>query len=189
VVHDTRDSPFLPGSGHYVEFGYEQGFGEWTFPKLDLEARQYFTLYERPTGGHRQILAISGNLGWAGDDTPIFERYFAGGFQSFRGFAFYGVTPRELGVRTGGLFQALGSAEYLLPITADDMIQVVGFTDFGTVEQDVTLDNFRLTVGTGLRLTIPAMGPVPIALDFGIPIMQQDDDNRQIFAFYLGVQR
>ncbi|MCY2963852.1 MAG: BamA/TamA family outer membrane protein, partial [Planctomycetota bacterium] len=128
VVHDTRDSPFLAGSGHYLEFAYEQGFGEWVYPRLEAEAKQYFTLYERPTGGHRQILALTGNLSWAGDATPIFERFYAGGFQSFRGFAFYGVTPRENGVRTGGLWQALGSAEYLLPITADDMIQVVGFT-------------------------------------------------------------
>ncbi|MCY2963851.1 MAG: BamA/TamA family outer membrane protein, partial [Planctomycetota bacterium] len=67
--------------------------------------------------------------------------------------------------------------------------QVVGFTDFGTVDSTVTMDAFRLSVGTGLRLTIPAMGPVPIALDFGIPLMKQGFDNTQIFAFYLGVQR
>ncbi|MFN9201173.1 MAG: outer membrane protein assembly factor [Planctomycetaceae bacterium] len=189
IVHDTRDSPFMAGSGHYFELGYEQGFGEWVYPKIDLEAKQYFTLYERPTGGHRQILSVTGNVGWAGDDTPIFERYYAGGFQSFRGFAFYGVTPRESGVRTGGTWQTLGSVEYLLPITADDMIQVVAFSDFGTVDSEVSLDNFRVAVGTGLRLTIPMMGPVPIALDFGIPLVKQDYDNTQVFAFYLGVQR
>ena len=157
IVHDTRDSPFMAGSGHYLELGYEQGFGEWVYPKIDLEAKQYFTLYERPTGGHRQILSFAGNVGWAGEDTPIFERYYAGGFQSFRGFAFYGVTPREMGVRTGGTWQTLGSVEYLLPITADDMIQVVAFSDFGTVDSQVSLDNFRVAVGTGLRLTIPMM--------------------------------
>jgi len=179
----------MAGSGHYLELGYEQGFGEWVYPKIDLEAKQYFTLYERPTGGHRQILSLTGNVGWAGEDTPIFERYYAGGFQSFRGFAFYGVTPREMGVRTGGTWQTLGSVEYLLPITADDMIQVVAFSDFGTVDSEVSLDNFRVAVGTGLRLTIPMMGPVPIALDFGIPLVKQDYDNTQVFAFYLGVHR
>jgi outer membrane protein insertion porin family len=189
VVHDTRDSPFLPGSGHYLEAAYEQGIADFVYPRFELDGRQYFTIYERPDGGSRQTLGISGQFGWTDNETPIFEKYYAGGFASLRGFQFYGVTPREFGIRTGGRFQALGSVEYMVPVTADNMIQVVGFTDFGTVDDEVTLDNFRLSVGGGLRLTIPAMGPFPIALDFGVPIVRQDFDNTQLFSFYVGVQR
>lgn len=189
LAHDTRDSPFLPGKGHYLEASYEQGIADFLYPKAEFDARQYFTIYERPDGGSRQTLSLSGQVGWTDSQTPIFEKYYAGGFASLRGFQFYGVTPREFGVRTGGRWQALGSVEYMLPITADNMIQVVGFSDFGTVEDHVTLDNFRLSVGGGLRLTIPAMGPFPIALDFGVPILRQDFDNTQLFSFYVGVQR
>jgi outer membrane protein insertion porin family len=74
----------------------------------------------------------------------------------------------------------------MAPITADDNIRVVGFSDFGTIEENVTLSHFRLTVGAGLRLTIPAMGPAPIALDFAIPLMEQNEDNRRLFSFYVG---
>jgi outer membrane protein insertion porin family len=189
LVHDTRDSPFLPGSGHYIELAYEQGFGEWVYPRAEFEARQYYTVYERPAGGGRHIVSTTFQVGWTDNGTPIFEKFYAGGFQSFRGFAFYGVTPRETGVRVGGRWQALGSAEYLFPVTADDMIQLVAFTDFGTVEDRVAFDDFRLSVGGGVRLTIPAMGPVPIALDFGFPILKQDFDSKQIFNFYVGLLR
>lgn len=189
VAHDTRDTAFLPGTGHFIEVGYEQGMADFVYPRVDLDARQYFTLSERPDGSGRNILSLSGQLGYEGSETPLFEHYFAGGFQSFRGFAFYGVTPRELGVRVGGTFQALGSAEYMVPVTADDTIQLVGFTDFGTVDDSVTLENFRVSVGGGVRLTIPAMGPAPIALDFSVPLLKQDMDTTQLFAFYVGVLR
>lgn len=189
AVHDTRDSTFLPSEGHMIQASWEQAFGDFDFPRAELEARQYFTLYKRADGEGRHTLSIGGQLAWSGDDTPIFERLYAGGFQTFRGFEFRGVTPRELGVRTGGEWMALGSAEYRIPITADDNIAAVLFTDFGTVENDVAFDNFRLTVGAGLRLTVPAMGPVPLAFDFGIPVIKENFDDTQVFSFYIGLFR
>lgn len=189
AIHDTRDTPFIASTGHYVELSYEQAFGNYVYPRVDLDGRQYFKLRERPDGTGKHILSLSGQLGWTGSDTPLFERYFAGGFHSFRGFQFYGVTPRELDVRVGGNWQALGSVEYMVPVTADDAVQIVTFTDFGTVTQDVGLQDFRLSVGAGLRLTIPMMGPVPIALDWAVPIMREDFDTRQLFSFYIGMAR
>lgn len=189
IVNDTRDSAFIPGKGHYIEAAFEQGIANFIYPRAELDARQFFTLKERPDGGNRHIISTIGQVGWMDNGAPIFEKFYAGGFQSFRGFAFYGVTPRTEGTRTGGRFQALGTLEYMLPVTADDTIQLVSFTDMGTVQDKVSLDEFRLTVGGGVRLTIPAMGPLPIALDLGVPILQQSFDNRQIFAFYVGVQR
>jgi outer membrane protein insertion porin family len=189
LAHDTRDSSFIPGKGHFIEASYEQGIADFLYPKLELDARQYFTLSERPDGGNRQIVSMVGQVGWTDNETPIFEKFFAGGFQSFRGFAFYGVSPRVNGIRIGGRWQALGSLEYMLPVTADDTIQLVAFTDMGTVEDRVAFEEFRLSVGAGVRLTIPAMGPVPIALDLGFPIIKQDFDDERIFAFYVGVLR
>jgi outer membrane protein insertion porin family len=189
LVHDTRDSSFIPGKGHFIEASYEQGIADFHYPRAELDARQYFTLRERPDGGNRHIFSTVAQIGWMDNGAPIFEKFFAGGFQSFRGFAFYGVTPQELGVRVGGRWQGLGTLEYMLPVTADDTIQLVTFTDMGTVQDNVSFSKFRLTVGGGVRLTIPAMGPMPIAVDFGVPILQQDFDNKQLVAFYMGVQR
>ena len=189
ATHDTRDQSVMPSEGHYADVAYEQAFNEFTYPRAEAEFRQYFTLYNRPDGSGRQVLTLAGNLGWSGDDTPVFERYYAGGFQSFRGFSYRGVTPRVGNVGTGGTFQALGTAEYRVPVTADDMINVVAFTDFGTVEEEVTLDNFRATAGFGLRVVIPAMGPVPLAFDFAFPVKSQAYDDERIFSFYVGINR
>jgi len=191
VTHDTRDQSVMPSEGHYADMAYEQAFNEFTYPRVEGEFRKYFTLYNRPDGSGRQVLTLAGNLGWSGDDTPVFERYYAGGFQSFRGYSFRGVTPRSgaNNVGVGGTFQALGTVEYRVPVTADDMINVVAFSDFGTVEEEVTLDNFRATAGFGLRVVIPAMGPVPLAFDFAFPIKSQPTDDERVFSFYVGINR
>lgn len=186
LIHDTRDAAFLPGSGHYLTGTVEQAFGEFNYTKLDAEGRQYFTMYQRPDGEGRHTLMFRGEVGWTGTGTPIFERYYAGGYQSFRGFAFRGVSPVENNVYVGGRFLTLGTAEYMLPVTANEMIKVVAFTDMGTVEEDVTLENFRISVGAGLRVTVPMMGPVPIALDFAVPLSQQKSDIEQVFSFFIG---
>ena len=189
IAHDTRDSAFMPSTGHHAEVTFEQAFEQYTYSRVDAEARQYFTTYQRADGGGKHILSLRGEVAWTGDNTPIFERFFAGGFQSFRGFYFRGVSPQQNGVYVGGDWMVLGSAEYQVPVLANEMVKVVTFTDFGTVTDKASLSDFRLSVGAGLRVTVPMMGPTPIALDWAIPLMKQDSDKTQLFSFYIGVNR
>ncbi|MBC8115050.1 MAG: BamA/TamA family outer membrane protein, partial [Candidatus Saccharimonas sp.] len=189
VMHDTRDAAFLPSEGHYLELSVEQAFNEFNYTRLEAEGRKYYTTYQRADGGGRHTVTLRGQASWSGDDTPIFEKFYAGGFQTFRGFAFRGVSPIDTNVRVGGNWMLLGGAEYMLPVTANEMIKTVAFTDFGTVTDRASFDNFRLSVGAGLRITVPAMGPVPIALDFAYPILKEDFDKRQVFSFYVGINR
>jgi len=189
VAHDTRDQAFMPGEGHLLEFTAEQAVGEFDFPKLILSGSQFFTVYQRPDGLGRHILTLKGQLGWTDVGTPVFERFFAGGFQTFRGFDFRGVTPRVNDIEIGGRWMALGTVEYMLPLLANETLQGVAFTDFGTVENDVGLEEFRLSLGVGLRITIPAMGPVPLAFDFAFPVLEEDFDDERVFNFFVGINR
>ncbi len=186
---DTRDNSFNPSRGHNLDLTYEQGFGEFTYPRVDVAGGQYFTMHERPDGFGKHILALTGQVGWTGDETPIFERYYAGGYSSFRGFDFRGVTPREGNFKVGGDFMALGSAEYVFPLTATDNVRAVIFSDFGTVEPDAGFDEFRVTAGFGFRMVVPAMGPAPLAFDFAWPILNQPEDETRVFSFYVGLTR
>ena len=63
------------------------------------------------------------------------------------------------------------------------------FCDFGTVERNVEINDFRVAPDVGLRITVPAMGPAPIALDFAYAAKHADFDDRQVFSFSLGFTR
>ena len=91
----------------------------------------------------------------------------------------------------GGEFMWINSLEYLFPITADDMLKGVVFCDYGTVEEKVEInaEDFRVALGAGLRISVPAMGPAPIALDFAVPIAREDTDRIQNFSFFVGFGR
>lgn len=194
IIHDTRDSPFLPTQGHLATFEFEQVIGTYVYPRGILEGRQYFLLNERPDGSGRHVLSVGSVLGMSGPDTPAYDNFYAGGYNTLRGFVFRGASPRQAGPNgqmaiVGGPFQWLNTIEYLFPITADDSLRGVVFTDFGTVESNVSINNMRVAPGFGLRITLPAMGPAPIALDFAIPVAYAPGDSQQLFSFFVGFAR
>ncbi len=189
VAYDTRDSFLRPTEGGIVEASYEQVLGDFTFPIFNVEGSRYFTTYQRPDGSGKHVLAARAQASWAGDNAPVFERFFAGGYRSIRGFEFRGVGPNSKGFMTGGDFMLLGSLEYQVPIRANDQLYMVGFIDSGTVEKDFDIKNYRVTAGVGLRIIVPMMGPVPIALDFGFPVVRGPGDREQIFSFWVGLFR
>jgi len=189
-VRDSRDSLLRPTEGSLLDFGYEQMFGAYTFPLFNAEFNKYFTTYQRADGSGRHVLAFRSQFSWAGDETPVYERFFAGGFRSIRGFQYRGVGPNENGYMVGGDFMWLNSLEYQIPVMANDNAYLVGFVDSGTVEPNLSdISTYRVSAGVGLRLVVPMMGPVPIALDFGFPIVKAETDRTQIFNFWMGFFR
>jgi len=197
MTHDKRDNAFLATEGHLIEGSIEQVLGSFTYPRAELDLRKYFTLHERPDGSGRHVLTLAARAGYTGDDTPIYERFYAGGYSTIRGFQYRGASPYVIGptngsmVRVGGDFQMLASAEYLFPISADDMLRGVVFCDTGTVEPSMTdwSNRYRVACGFGLRIVVPAMGPAPIALDFAFPIAWQPGDKSELFSFFMGFGR
>jgi len=190
LSHDTRDNPFLASEGHLLSGTFEETFGTFQYPRASIEWSQYFRIFERADRSGKHVLSLSARAAYSGDQTPIFERFYAGGFSSIRGFAFRGVTPRDpvYGMGVGGDFQLLTTAQYMFPITADDMLKGVVFVDAGTVEPTLSqwVDRVRVAPGFGLRISIPMMGPAPIALDFAFPVSQQNGDQTQVFSFFVG---
>ena len=188
LTQDTRDIPFAPTQGYYVELAFEQVFGSFDYSRGTADFRRFFLLTERPDGSGRHVLSFANRVGVTGSQTPIFENFFAGGVGTLRGFDFRGASPVSGGVRVGGELSFLGSAEYRFPITADDMIQGAFFCDYGTVEEEIKFnkDNYRVALGFGLRVNVPAMGPAPIAIDFAVPVARADTDDIRQFSFFVG---
>jgi outer membrane protein insertion porin family len=191
LTNDTRDSRFLPTEGHRVELSGEYVFGSYEYPRAGIEASQHFLLHQRPDTSGRHVLSMSTQVGFTGPNTPVYDNYYAGGFSTLRGWDFRGASPRVFNVPVGGEFMWVNSVEYMFPLTASDAVRGVAFCDFGTVEEDVRLDGdtFRLAPGFGLRVTVPALGAAPIALDFAFPILEADGDDNRVFSFFVGFSR
>lgn len=194
LVNDTRDNPFLATEGYYIGLTAEQVVGTFDYPRAEFEGKTYFLMRERPDHTGRHVLVLQTRLGFTGTNTPSYDRFYAGGFSTLRGFDFRGASPTKpaaggRNAEVGGDFMWINTAEYMFPITADDMINGVVFCDFGTVEESVEIEDFRVAPGVGLRIQVPAMGPAPIALDFAWPVSEADTDDKQVFTFNVGFLR
>ncbi len=192
LMRDTRDSTFLTTRGGLLELVFDQVFGEHDYSRGQVNWSRYFPIGYNPDPDRiQQTIAHRMRLGVTGSGTPIFDNFYAGGFSTIRGFEFRGASPREMDVEVGGELMLLGSLEYAFPLTADGMVRSVAFVDYGTVERDITItsENFRTSLGLGLRVTIPAIGPAPLAVDFAYPVLMADSDERQLVSFYIGATR
>jgi outer membrane protein assembly complex protein YaeT len=189
VNRDTRDSYIYPTRGNVFDAGYEQVLGDYTFPIGTAEFTQFFSskYLAREDGSGRHVLGVRTQFAVAGANAPVFERFYAGGIRSFRGFSFRGVGPTENYLKTGGTFSFLNTIEYQVPILPSDKMFLVAFVDHGTVESKFTIKDYRVSVGAGLRISIPALGPLPLALDFAVPLNQGPGDNRQLINFSVGL--
>ena len=116
-------------------------------------------------------------------DAPVFERFFAGGTGSMRGFEFRGIGEYE-GLRpdnVGGDTLILFSTEYSYPLVGENVRGHV-FIDTGTVGSGP----YRAAVGTGIRLTINLIGPLPLEFNVALPVSSDDEDEEQVFSFLIG---
>jgi outer membrane protein insertion porin family len=189
LARDTTDSRLIPTEGYRVAFSWEQVGalgGAYDFGKPTVSAAWYKTL-RTDVFDRKSVLALRGDLGWIVGDAPVFERYFGGGFGSIRGFDFQGVSPRAglFHDRVGGDFIVLTGGEYSFPLYAET-VRGVTFLDMGTVEEGFEITSWRASVGFGLRVIIPFLGPVPMVFDFGWPIAEDERDDNRVFNFSFG---
>jgi outer membrane protein insertion porin family len=194
LTRSTLDSNFRPSRGQRFTTTVEQFGalgGDFTFTRFSAEHTIYLTLAEDFLE-RRTVLSFNTRLGYipqGRDETPVYERFYLGG-QSFRGFGFRAVGPLGLrndtrqpgGDPVGGTFMFFFGPQINIPIF-DDVFSIVFFSDTGTISNDVGFDDYRVTIGTGLRFYIRQLSPAPLAFDFAIPVMRQDSDRKRIFTF------
>lgn len=190
VGRDTTDSRVFPTTGTRTSFSVEQYGamgGDLTFTKIVGRFDWYTPLYE-DLFERRTVFHLGTELGIIPvGESAFYERFYAGGIGSLRGFRFRGVGPRSGPLKDpiGGDFSWVTTAEVNYPIY-ENLLRGVVFTDFGTVERDVTIGNIRSDVGAGLRITIPFFGSIPLALDFAVPTTKSRGDKTQFISFSLG---
>lgn len=189
LAHDTTDSRIVPTKGHRFSMAWEQVGalgGDYDFGRPSLSFAWYKTL-QTDALDRKSVLGVRADAAYIVGEAPVFERFYAGGFGSIRGFKFRGITPRAglFNDKVGGDFILLAGAEYSVPLYADN-VRGVAFLDMGTVEEDFGIHSWRAAVGFGLRINLNFFGPVPIVFDFGFPIAEEEEDNNQVFNFSVG---
>lgn len=182
------------GSISYEVLGGPFG-GEVHLSRAGFKANWQTTLLEYPKN-HRWVFGLRAQATWqeafgADNETPFFERFFAGGVSSFRGFGFRSVSPRDAVLRResiGGDFLALATADFSFPIFKG-FLRGVGFIDMGTVERrmkDFRARRVRFTGGFGFRVRVPGLFEAPVSLNFAFPLRSRRIDEEEVFSFNLG---
>lgn len=198
LERDTTDSAIFPTRGSRWTLGLERVGtlgGDFDFTRAEAGFQQFWTTRE-DFFGRRTVLSGRVQAGYIFEEreAPVFERFYAGGHRTFRGFNFRGVGPR--GVRqdtgtlgsdpVGGDWRFLAGLEYNVPLY-DEVLRGVVFSDAGTVQQRFGFDQWRVSVGAGLRIYLPMFGQVPFALDFAWPLRRERGDQTRVFSFDLAV--
>ncbi len=190
LVHDTTDSDFEPSEGHAFRASWEQAGvlgGEFYHSKLTSSYARHWTV-NVDDQNRKSVVSARANVGQILGDAPVFERFYAGGIGSMRGFDYRGISPRD-GLRdnrVGGDFMVLTGAEYSFPLYAK-AVRGVFFVDMGTVEEDFGISSWRAAVGGGIRLTLDILGTVPMEFDLAFPVSKNGDDDERIFSFFIGL--
>ncbi|RKY42366.1 MAG: outer membrane protein assembly factor BamA [Candidatus Makaraimicrobium thalassicum] len=191
LKHDTRDNVYSPTKGWISGVSLENagGFigGDKDFVKGYLHASFYYSILENI------VLELKGRSGLVesyGDskEVPIYERFFAGGATTIRGYGQRSVGPRDRGTNTalGGEATVIGNAEVVFPIFKK-LIKGAVFCDAGNVmEKSRDLfsgTGYKMGAGVGVRVKTP-IGPVK--LDYGYPLSDNYDDKKE-GQFYFSV--
>jgi outer membrane protein insertion porin family len=189
---DTTNHGPVTYEGTDTSIGFEQGNalgGQVPFNRLIFSFNDYASVGEDLLG-RRVVLNSRLDEGWDPIDPPFYERFYAGGFGTVRGFAFRGISPRDgpSSDAIGGAYTITGNEELGFPL-AEDFLRGDIFVDYGDVEPQFHYGVIRTSVGFGFRLTLPFFGQTPLALDFGFPIIKNSQDSTQVVSFSFGISR
>ncbi len=190
VRKDTTDDMYNPGKGYIFDTGYEQVGGDFTFGILGATYRWYTTLHE-DLAEQRTILGTKIYAATTVSDAPPFEKFYAGGQGTLRGFEYRGVSTRGLQTNMpsperkdpiGSDWIFLANTEVTVPVVGEKFAALF-FVDSGTIDTGP----YRVSIGTGLQIQLPQwFGPVPMRFELGFPLIKGNEDDTQVFSFSVG---
>ena len=188
LVRDTRDSSYNPKSGGVIDNTLEivggPFGGDRDFVKYRGELDWYFTHFENFTFETRLRAGLADEY----DNTnmvPIYERFYAGGATTIRGYKERHIGPKISGEPIGGDSMLIGNLEYTFPVMKN--IKGAVFYDIGNVWSDIgdMGKDFKSSIGLGVRVKTP-IGPVKVDYGYGLDYDPGDKKGRFHFSMSRG---
>jgi outer membrane protein insertion porin family len=178
-VNENRDNPVNPQRGHFLTADLKMGLPifekDYTFLKLFWNYQKHYPFLRDG------VFSVSVKNGIGFGDMSITERFFAGGFHSFRGARNDRLGPIHLDTDEpeGGNVLLLLNLEATVPslfIPIKDLYYTF-FADVGNVfakSSDLNLNKMERALGFGLKYRTP-MGP--IRLEFAFNLRRRAEQN------------
>ena len=146
--------------------------GDRNFWKTEYEFTYYHPLPKDFIFSAHGLFAYASGLN-KGSDLPFYERYFAGGAKTVRGYAERSLGPLYTGgsfdgVAMGGNLMTVANIEVTKPIY-ENILSLVFFADAGqTFLGSSTFDfsKIKVGIGAGVRIKVPLFA-IPLKLDYG----------------------
>jgi outer membrane protein assembly complex protein YaeT len=160
--------------------------GKFGFLRFIVEGRRYQRLPAGFLAALRARVGAADPIGGSGE-IPLFERFYAGGINSVRGYGRRRVGPDRSFVHdepVGGRTLVEGSAEVVHPIT--EKIGAAVFFDAGQISlksYDFPVGDLQYGTGVGARYKSPVG---PLRLDLGFPLEPRRGDARWQIHVSLG---
>jgi len=184
LAYDSRDNVFDTLKGDLLTGSLECAGGplfgaDKDYWKVFGRASHYFPFPRQSS------LELRGRIGLVkaygdSDSVPIYERFFAGGAYTIRGYDERKAGPIDPVSKDplGGEAMLVGNIEYTYPLFS--FIKVAAFYDVGNVWgklNKIGTSGFKSGFGLGVRVKTP-IGP--IMLDYGIPLNKEPgEDSRK----------
>ncbi|MCX5680381.1 MAG: outer membrane protein assembly factor BamA [Candidatus Omnitrophica bacterium] len=193
LTYDDRDNIYNPSKGFLVNGTLEDAggifFGDKNFVKGTATVALYHTFFEKVVV---ELKGRAGMVGPYGDSSyvPIYERFYAGGQNTIRGYKERRVGPRDSGSNepVGGEAIMIVNAEVTFPVY-EKIIKGAVFYDIGNVWEHtgdfMTVGDFKAGAGVGVRVKTP-VGPVRV--DYGYPL-SANYDKSETGEFYFSMSR
>ncbi len=207
LTFDSRNDRWMPSTGWFIsgtaEFakpvlsGLGLGIRQNDFNRYTGRLRRYFPL---PLEAILKFNLVGGYISApAGQQVPLFERFFMGGIFNVRGYQRNTLGP-SLGVPTsgdpgaslspfniGGNKQLYLNSELEIPIVqAPVNLRGLLFFDIGNAfgeGEPISLGGMRMSFGWGVRWFSPVG---PLRFEWGVPINPLPSEESLVFAFTIG---
>jgi outer membrane protein assembly complex protein YaeT len=188
LIWNTTEDPFNPQEGGTISLFADQigeiWGGDFKFYKITAEAKKYQRLGWQTVLAGRLKVGLADSFG-AQTNIPLFERFYAGGEKSVRGYGRRRLGPlSDSDDPLGGLSLVEGSVELRRPLWRE--LSGALFLDFGQVSLDsfdLPVDDLKFAAGVGISYATP-IGP--LRLDIGFPFDPPRGDQAWQVHFSIG---